>query len=516
MKAHEGRTWTRFDRAGLVLIVLLATALALYNLDGYPALTSMDEGHKLQFPKNLVSYGRYALRTFEGFSPFGGGTGSGAVNTGVTLMLPVALAFRILGVNLWAARLPVAMYLIGASGALYLCVRSLYGGRVALLAYLLFLLAGPPWLNTMFFGRSVYGEVPALAFFFLGSYLWFRSLDDKGPALLIAASICFGLASLTKDVFAPMLTALFGGMYVLDRMKSRHLQLRQVVLPVVASAASVIGWRLLLGDIGGAREAENSLWDGIRLRFLVFSPHLSYESLKFLAEHGAILWIIPSLVHVLIVAFRSGDSKATIRCLFHPLFVMIWFSWYVLASIGWHRYAYPGWAVASIPVAKFLCDLARAFRVSIPGPPVALRWREPPAKLHRAPALLLIGILVIWPAQNSVRRIIKGDNDAPDEFAQYIEANVPQDALIASEEWEIDFFSNRSYFHHPGRFGTALIKHQLGHPLTERYDVSVYDPDYVVDGPYGRGTTLISREFLESRCRLVVSIGDYDLYQVTQ
>jgi len=516
MKAHKAQTWSNLERTCFTLLLVLAAFLALYNLEGYPPFISMDEGQKLQLPKNLVLHGKYAVLTSEGFGPFGGGTGADAVNTGVTLMLPIALAFRVLGVSLGAARLVMAIYFIGTFAVLYLCARSLYGWQVALLASLLFLFAGPPWLNTVYLGRAVYGEVPALAFFFLGSWLWFRSFDEKGPRRLLAASTFFGLASLTKDVFAPMLAAVFLGVYVLDRIRSGDLDFRQVAVPVVISIASVLGWRWVLGDLRGASQTESSLWDAIRLRFLVLSPRLGYESLKFLAEHGVILWVVPALAHTLVAALGDDDSRTTIRQVFLPLFVAIWFSWYVIGSIGWHRYAHAGWAVSSILVAKFLYDLTRSLRVGNREGAVASK-RPAILKLHQAPMLLLIGILVLWPAQNALRRIVRGDNHAPKAFAEYIEANVPQDALIASEEWEIDFYSNRPYLHHPGGFGTALIKYlQLGQPLTERYDVAVYNPDYVIDGPYGRGTTLISREFLKSRCRLVVSIGDYALYQVNQ
>jgi hypothetical protein len=191
--------------------------------------------------------------------------------------------------------------------------------------------------------------------------------------------------------------------------------------------------------------------------------------------------------------------------------------WYVIASIGWPRYAYPGWAVSSILVAKFLCDLAVEFKIEWPRVFATSWWSKFLPKLHNLSVLLLILILVLWPAQNTARRIVKGDNQAAEKFAQYIEANPPPDVLIASEEWEIDFLTNRAYLHHT-KGGDTFIKHlQLGYPLEgELYDVAAYDPDYIIDGPYNKGVGFISPEFLESRGKLIVSIGEYGLYEVVK
>ena len=56
------------------------------------------------------------------------------------------------------------------------------------------------------------------------------------------------------------------------------------------------------------------------------------------------------------------------------------------------------------------------------------------------------------------------------------------------------------------------MKHlQLGYPLEEFHDDAAYGSDYVIDGPYDKGVGLISPEFLESRVKLIVSVGEYDL-----
>jgi len=477
----------------------------------------MDEGYRLVFPKNLVLHGKYALLTSDGFGPFAGGGGSGTVSTGATLILPIALAFRVLGVTLWSARLIMALYFVVCAISLYVCVRFLYEDRVALLASLLFLFAGPTWLNTVVMGRWVYGEVPALAFLFLGSSIWFASLEDTNLRRLIAASICFALAGMTKDIFAIIIIASLISVFLVDRLLSKSVKLQHVVIPSLLCLVSVIAWQVLLSiltsDLAGQ---DDGLLAAVGYTVFAFAPQRWSGSLKYLAEHGFILWAVPALAHTILAALNQRNSSDSCRQLFFPFFVIIWMMWYVIASIGWPRYAYPGWAVSSILVGKFLYDMATAFKSKWAFTNAPFRSLKPLLKLGHLPVLCLILILILYPAQNTIKRIVQGDNHAAHDFAHYIETELPQNSLIASAEWEIDFLTNRPYLHHPRSFQTAHIRHhQLGYPLVgQPYNVDVYNPDYVIDGPYNKGTDFISKDFIRNKGQLLFSIGEYDLYKV--
>ena len=463
----QGTQWSTSERICFVVLVLFTAFLAMYNLDGYPMLRSMDEGYRLLFAKNLVLYGKYAVQTSQGFGSFAGSGASGAVATGATVMLPIALAFRVLGVNLWAARLVMALYLIGCVVTLYLCVRGLYSAGVALLASLLFLFAGPPWLNTVALGRQVYGEVPALAFLFLGCSIWFAALEDDKLGRLIAASTCFGLATLTKDLLSFALLGSMVGVYIVDRLYAKKLRLCQVAIPILFSVATIVGWRLLVdSQSSGVGVPAGGFLGRSSIRLFAFAPHLWYDSFKFLAEQGFVLWAVPALVHALLNALSYKGSLDTSRQLFVLFFVIIWMLWYVIASIGWQRYAYPGWAVSSILVAKFLYDLVGDFKVEWSAGFALFGWSQLLPKLRTLPVLLLALIMIVWPAQNTVRRIVKSDNHDAEAFAHYIKTSISTDALVASVEWDIDFLTDRTYLHIPQQFVEAHIKHyQLGYPL---------------------------------------------------
>jgi hypothetical protein len=46
------------------------------------------------------------------------------------------------------------------------------------------------------------------------------------------------------------------------------------------------------------------------------------------------------------------------------------------------------------------------------------------------------------------------------------------------------------------------------------YDFQRFDPDYLIVGRFAKWTGLYPTDFLEHKCTLVGSIGEYDLYRV--
>jgi hypothetical protein len=365
-------------------------------------------------------------------------------------------------------------------------------------------------------GRWVYGEVPALAFRFLASFLWFSSVQKDNLTSLIWASLCFGLATLTKDLISFGLIGSLLAVYVIDRLFFNTLRLRQVMIPLFFSIATIVIWQILTSSLAGETDAPTgSFIERASIRLLVFAPHLWFDNSKFLVQEGFVLWSAPALVYTFFIAFSCRDRRNASRQLLFPIFVLGWMSWYVIASIGWPRYAYPGWAISTILVAKFLYDLVKMFKIEWPTSIISSQPGQTLARFSKLPVLALIAILIFWPAQNTLRRIVKGNNQTATEFATYIDANLPENVLIASEEWEIDFLTRRTYLHHPMKDHDLFIKHlQLGYPLEDYFDISIHNPDYIVQGPYNRGVGYIPKDFIESQGNLIVSIGDYELYQI--
>ncbi len=495
-------------------VFLLATLLVVYNLSGYPEFTALDEAYRLMLPRNLAMEGEWGISTYEGLSPFWHDS------TGPTVLLPIAVIFKIFGVTLGNARIVISIYTILASIAVYVYTREAYGHRAAVVAILTFLFWGPPWLNTIVMGRSVYGEVPGLAFLFWGSYFWGRSVRLNRRKDWMLASLFFSCAVLTKNLLFLAIAASFMGLFIIDRLWLKTLRWHQTTLPMLSCLFAFIGWSILQSILNGT--SSGAVVNPTIAGFLLFVQQPSqlitlwYKNLKFLAEQDILLWGAPALFYSIASAFHQEDRRATIGLLFIPFFLVSWFIWYVFISIGWPRYAYPEWAVMSVLVAKFLVDLADGAPRNLSicdGVFSAIEKRN-----HKALSLaawLLILMLLFWPAQNTVRRLISGDNHGAQKFAAYLDAHLSFDVRILSGEWDVSFFSNHQFV--PIPFGFLIGKvdcEQLGlhcndNPIRKFADLR---PDYIVDGPENEHLQYVPSELLERNCKCVVSIEEYSLY----
>jgi len=489
------------------------------NLEAYPEFKSLDEAHHLQYPRNLILHGRYAALQEGEFGPFAGGPSYPLV--GPTVLLPVALAFKALGISLYAGRLVIALYALIALVSLYLAVDRIYGPKVAILGCLLFLFNGPTWSNTFAFSRKVIGEIPALAYFSLGYYFWSRSLGQRKLPWLLASGVLFGLSVLAKSQWIVFIAGTLIGVYALDRAATRSLPPRAVIIPIAVGLLFLIGWweaeRVIWRAEGtiGLQAAAGPL-PGARVRVMVFTPRLWYQNIKYLAENGFMLLGLPSLAYVLLSTWLQPGAERAKR-LFLPVFIVIGLSWYAFASIGWPRYAYAFWALSGIPVAKLWYDLSNGFDVS-PGKLKETLARGGTTTPFRNTAVTLLTVVLVgYPAQNTVRRVISATPDiSQQQMAQYLDSYVPEDARILSGSWEVEFYSRRGFYHIAKGFTEEIIieRQVKGIERDHFHDIRAANVDYVLDGPHTRDNRMFSDDFLAHDCVLLKSYSQYDLYQV--
>src|SRR5688572_16502074 len=116
-----------------VALLAITLVLACYNLDRSPR-TWQDEGGALLIARTLVEDGVYAIRTSDGYQTFGS-----IQSVGPTVILPLALSFKLFGVGLLQGRLVMAAWLVFTIVAFYSLGRELFGIRAAILAVLLLL-----------------------------------------------------------------------------------------------------------------------------------------------------------------------------------------------------------------------------------------------------------------------------------------------------------------------------------------------------------------------------------------
>lgn len=128
--------------------------------------------------------------------------GSYFLAVGPTVILPSALTIKLFGFSIAAARIPMVLYLIVTTIAVYAYAFQIEGQRNARFAVAL-LVSFSAFVNT---GKPVLGEIPSLAFTFAGLLCFERALRSWRWSVL--CGIFLGLAFVTKTTMGLIFPAL--------------------------------------------------------------------------------------------------------------------------------------------------------------------------------------------------------------------------------------------------------------------------------------------------------------------
>lgn len=507
---HDGTAITRrrlrlaINRQTLILIASAAVVgiLALYRLGDFP-VTWFDEGSHLHVPKALVTFGRYADYSSEGFRYFGATTG-----VGPTVMLPVAAAFRLLGVGLVQARLVIVAYLLASLAAFFVLAKRMGGMRVAWVATaLLVATRGAPILE---YGREVLGEVPGLFFLVAGLFIWFRDWERPSWKSLSLTGILFGLAAVTKQQYLLFIAPMIGIAWVADRTYYRISSHRAFILPAAITGFCYLAWQLILilqAGLGQAAANFKLLRDATAGAALVFSPGLMQGALRDLFSGKVYLGALAPVLLYAVWRARSRNPEG-LRWMVLVVLVTVNLAWYAFASVGWLRYAFPGLAISSLFVACFLSDLSSGFRLR----------SDQGATIPSAIRMASVGwmaAMIALPLTQTVQQVVSPPSNTPVAIAAYIQAHIPRQDIIETWEPEVGFLTNNT-FHYPPQalLNKAVAYVWLNGPspsLSYNY-VEAQAPPYVLVGAFARWVNLYSPDVLARQYHLLTSIGGYDLY----
>lgn len=479
----------------MIIAVSVVTFLALYNLTDYPA-TWFDEGFTLQVPKTLVRFGVYAIYTSEGFYYHG-------ISGGPTVILPIAAAFWLFGIGLLQARLVMALYLLATVYVFYRLARELGGRRLAWVATAL-LVVSPAALVQ--YGRQGLGEVPGLFFLVTGLALWFAAWERAGWRRLGLIGLLLGLAMVTKHIYLLILAPTLGLAWLANLVYYRTAPQRVFIVPGLVAATCFALWEVckrLYLDPATAAESQARLGDAIAYAALLFSPNLMQQNIRWLLGRNMYLGLLLSvLVYGFILALprrREGQQWGILLVL-----VAVNLGWFAVASIGWHRYAFPGLAIASLFVARFFYDLTAGFQLDGAALWEALRQNQPILRRYalRWMVLAWFAVMIITlPLRDTVRKLVSPAPNAPAAMAAYLNEHVPREALIATAEAEMGFLTDHNYYQ-------SLWDSAEAHNF-----VQTESPDYVL---VGRFVKFYPAYLLAERYTLVTSIGQYKLYAINQ
>jgi 4-amino-4-deoxy-L-arabinose transferase-like glycosyltransferase len=495
-----------------VIFAVLALFLATYNLELYPR-TWFDEGSHLHVPKVLVQHGVYADLSSEGFRYYGPTTG-----VGPTVLLPIALVFKLAGIGLLQARLVMAVYLLVAIVLFAAVTRRLHGTTTAYLAAAL--LVTSPSVNLIYLGRQVLGEVPALAFLMLGILAWLRGIeqDRRATLHLSLAALGFGLAALTKNQFGLLLVPSLLALWLANRIYYRLLTPRFFAFPLLGVlGAMALGYlaqlAIAMAGSGDALETVRQSREASAGAIFVFSPARALSSLKFLASPDVFgFWGIPALVYA--AALARERSRTGLQQALLVAFAAVGLAWYAVGSIGWPRYAFPALAVIALFVAQLFYDLIQAF-----GRALTTTTASPTGRSAAQAFALLSGLalLLLFPLQTQLRSLLTADDRSPQRVAAYLDDHVSRTAIIETWEPELGFLTDHTYHYPPLGWLERAVRSKWLRPdsaLTGYDPIAEARPSYLVIGQFGKYTGIYATVIARQPGRIVASIGEYDIWEI--
>jgi hypothetical protein len=482
---------------GLVLCVLVLLG-SFYNLANYPTIW-WDEGIFSETAANLVQHGRYA---FTVQSPDQLNDLDFRISVGPAVILPVALAYKLFGVEVASGRLVAGAYLVLTFLALFLGARRLFGAAAALLAVALALVG----TDVLYWGRSVLGDIPALGLFLCGSWFLLQALDSDAVLPLFWGGIFLGLAFDAKEFYG---LAFLPPLIFLTRQswrQWRRLALRLLVfgagtaLPMVAY---LLIKALILGDLGAA--ILHFLHQKKLLCHEFFTPftigRVYPESFTYLLQHP-LFWL--GLLGTLWVWKKENFSPGK------KLWVWNFLLWSLvyLTAVYWHRFALPALFLASPLAAQFLLrGLARL---------TALAPRTPG---WLGAGLLAAFFIMIYPTEglDIMGQIVSRQAHAPSQLVQYLRTHVPPSCLIETPEYELAFLDDDHRIHlMPSYFfvestpqGVVLLN-----PRQQPYDFERVGADFLILGSFGKSVfRQVYPEGLVARgWHRVAQVDYYDIY----
>ncbi|MFO7976816.1 MAG: glycosyltransferase family 39 protein [Candidatus Hydrogenedentota bacterium] len=415
--------------AALLIPLAVASFLVFPRLDAYP-WPAPDETFHLTMARNLAVYGQYASgRPETGFVPF-----DGYASVGPAVLVPIALAFKVFGVSLVAARVVMALFFLALCVVVFFLLRPRFGDTAAGAGVVL--LTGA--FGSVYLARSLYGEVPALFYAVAALLLWKRSLEKPETYFAgLLAGIAFALALMSKLFFAiaifPLLTVL-----ILDRFHFKTLRWQSLFFPSATFLGVWGGWVVLETVYGAGDTISTTNSVAMHMHYLLFG----FDSLSATAK-----WLLEQ--PVTLVFFILGFSYVFAKGLRRPvapvlltfvLLVPFFMYWWLFFTTGRHpRYMFYACAIAGATAGPLLVAAGQ----------YAIRRKSAPRVIRLAAAVLVaVGVGPPFIRTWEQVRLVYTSTEARDDIAvaRFVDG-LPENARIVTTYWPLsrtlDFLTDR-------------------------------------------------------------------------
>ncbi len=484
--------------AGLLWALVLFASF--YNLNNCPTIW-WDEAIFSETAANLAQKGRYAftLQSPDVINDF-----DYRISAGPVLIVPVALAYRLFGVSVWSGRLVAGLFLVLTFVLLYLGARRFLPRGPALLAVFLGLLT----TDIIYWGRSVLGDVPALACFFGGIYWLLRGCQERRPGHFFWAGLCLGLAVGAKEFYGFTIILALAALVWEERRHMRVLIWHSGLLSLGAALPLGIYLAAKAMVLGGLLPALSHFYFQKKLLCHEFFTPLTIgrlypESSAYLLSHPL---FISGILGLWLYRRRQGASFAWGYWLANFL---AW-SLFYLTAVYWHRFALPALLLAS-PWAGYLLVTLLDGALQKASVNYRRRW------LQAWSVLLMVVMLFPLAGVDYLQPVLSRCTDSPHKLVEYLRQHIPESVLIETPEYELTFLDDVHRFHLMPEFyfvesdGENVV---LLDPTQCSYDFKSVQAELLILGSFGKSVFRQNypQTEIEKYYRKIATIDYYDIY----
>lgn len=492
------------------ILLIISTCFAFIELCHLPFW--WDEGWNTAVAKNWVVSNHFGRISNHILLPPG-------LNGSITVILPVAVFFKLFGVDTLQARLPGLLFTISFLISFYSLTKCLWNKGIAICSFLvLMFLSGNEHIHPLILGIQVLGEMPMMLFIIVGYLLLIKSFQQ--PLLFCAlASLSFALALQTKVQAQPfvllalILPALTGWLY----------QQKKIALVFTSIALGTIISNLFLNLFFSFTSKDRLGLENLYLvTAWVTNLDVRIEALKFAVLHGLPVIIALTIYGTfLIKIFKDKIITFSINEMVKfSLYLLItsWFAWALFCSIGWARYFSLPFLFATPFIADLIMGLTDFSMKNFLNSCINFFFKFEFNKKNVANALLLIiGIYTIttsisYVTQLNINYSIKDTIKAAD----YLNSRMAETQLVETYDSELFMFLDVPY-HFPNDeiHVKKLGEYMLNWEAERNYKniIKQIKPDFIVVSDFTISQYLYA-PFLKENSSYILEkkIGTYRIY----
>jgi len=499
------------SRAAAGFAVLACVVSSFWRLGTHPALF-WDEGWTLAAARNWVERG-WVGQFSDGVPQ------SLGLAAQVTVVAPVALSFRLLGIGPWQGRLTSVLFTGATLWLVFHLTRRLYDTAAAWWALAAAILVAPQAdFQPLIAGRQVLAEMPMLCYLLAG-YACFLTAIGRSP-------------NRTREAAWTVAAIAFWSLGLVVKLQGRPFFVLSLLLPIALSfltqrrslalrfGIALVGAIVLsqLIPIGEALFLERRMQPGVlvpglvQVTALVMVPSVRLLTLQWSLEYAIpVTWGLAYAARTSLVHLRNDEGSAEHELIKLALmtFAATWLAWATFLSVGFPRYLFPPLLIGSMALGVLLRDGVRRLRANATA--ATLRTSQIVGTSLMA-ALLLTSVPATVDLFGSV--LFDSQPASPTRVAEYLNTSTPSDSVIETYESELFFLLDRRYHYPPDSINVDLNRrtflHQDG-PI--RYDPLAANPDYLVIGRMSQMWKLYDTAIASGAFRRVKRFEGYDVYE---